>query len=303
MDKTYDISLPPQEIIQRSLGERIISKIKNRLSGASAAKYPTAHGWPAMPYNTVELVYWRPVEGVNFGDELSRTVVELMLARRGYTPFDSVEQCRSLLAIGSIIHFAKDNDVVWGSGVNGSVAEHEHRYRALDVRAVRGPLTRQFLRTRKISVPEVYGDPALLIRRLAGQRFNQRSKYSVGLVPNMFELGIIQRENLLARFPDIHLIDPRSAWNDVINEIVQCEFILASSLHGLIIADAFAIPSCYLRLSEHEGRFKYEDYYEGTGRPLRYAPSIEAALEMEPATPLRVDLDALENAFPYDLWT
>ena len=39
--------------------------------------------------------------------------------------------------------------------------------------------------------------------------------------------------------------------------------MLSSSLHGIVLAEAFRIPARMLRLTENEPLYKYQDYYEG----------------------------------------
>jgi pyruvyltransferase len=39
--------------------------------------------------------------------------------------------------------------------------------------------------------------------------------------------------------------------------------VLSSSLHGIVLAEAFRIPARMLRLTENEPLYKYQDYYEG----------------------------------------
>ena len=78
--------------------------------------------------------------------------------------------------------------------------------------------------------------------------------------------------------------------------------MLSSSLHGLVVADAFGIPARYVRLCDYEPLFKYRDHYAGTGRALEFATSLPAGLEMGGAPPPVVDKAALLAAFPFDLW-
>ena len=50
--------------------------------------------------------------------------------------------------------------MIWGSGINGKILDKKaFDFTSLDVRAVRGPLTRQFLiENFQVDCPEVYGD-------------------------------------------------------------------------------------------------------------------------------------------------
>lgn len=271
--------------------------IKRKVTGM--VKAPEVSSWPIMPYKTVDLVYWRPKHGTNFGDELGRTIVELMLGRRGITVFDETPAPRKLLTVGSILHFANDGTTVWGSGRNGAQPDRAHFFNQLDVRAVRGPRTREFLQKKGIAVPEIYGDPALLLPLLCGDRFTRTPTRKVALIPNLNDYGAGID---FSKMP-VPVIDPRVSWNHAIAEILKCEFVIASSLHGLIVAEAYGIPARYVRLSPHEGLFKYEDYYLGSGRSgFTQATSVEEALEMGGEPPINFDAQALMNAFPYDIW-
>ena len=66
-----------------------------------------------------------------------------------------------------------------------------------------------------------------------------------------------------------------------IRAILDSEFVISTSLHGLVLADAYGIPARMLRITENEPLFKYQDYYEGTGRStFTFATSVEEALTM-----------------------
>ncbi|MDR3412287.1 MAG: polysaccharide pyruvyl transferase family protein [Formivibrio sp.] len=226
----------------------------------------------------------------------------MMLARKGATLFDCTEQPHQLVAVGSVLHMAREGATIWGTGVHGSVQDIGHRYRMLDVRATRGPVTRQFLQKRGIPAPEIYGDPGLLVPMLTGDRFQVTGEFEVGFVPNFHDLKHLNTKKFQQRFPDITIINPLRAWNLVIPDILKCKYILASSLHGIIIAEAFGIPARYLRLTEHEALLKYEDYFEGTGRRVSFASSVEHALDIGGLTLGAYDSAPLVAAFPYDLW-
>jgi pyruvyltransferase len=68
----------------------------------------------------------------------------------------------------------------------------------------------------------------------------------------------------------------------VIQEICECDVILSSSLHGVIIADSYGIPACWLNPEaklwiKPEPIIKYQDYYLSTHRdPVVYEYTQES---------------------------
>lgn len=231
----------------------------------------------------------------NFGDLLGPLIVRKILSDSNLSEEKGARD--KLLSIGSVLHFAQNGDHVWGTGVNGKVEEKEHGFSELDVRAVRGPKTRDFLLNKGIAVPEVYGDPALLLPELFPDLLelsrNKLREYCV--VPNFNDFD--------PRRGGSEYINPRGQMWSVLRTIVTSEYVIGSSLHGVIVADAFGIPSRRIA-SSHEDSFKYEDYYLGTGRaPLPPAASEREAHEMISFEPLKWDHAPLISAFPYDLFT
>ncbi|MDN5926847.1 MAG: polysaccharide pyruvyl transferase family protein [Hyphomicrobiales bacterium] len=255
---------------------------------------------PAVGYRPhgIELFWWRSPAGVNFGDYLSSVIVTKMAADADCFLDEERSAPARLLAVGSILHFARDGDVVWGSGVNGKIPIVDHTFRHLDVRAVRGPLTRDFLLRRGIEAPEIFGDPAILIADLLKIRFPRPAERAdpVAFVPNLHDLSAMQGwENM---------ISPLDPWWSVVYRISKARHVISTSLHGLVVADAFGVPCTYLRLSEEENLFKYEDYVLGVGRSaLRLTRSREEAVQASPLDPIRFDAAPLKASFPYDLWS
>lgn len=271
--------------------------MKRKLRAWLKGQPPTLPKPPVAPYPMVDLFHWQPADGRrNFGDHLSKIVVSAMAARFSLTLDDQVAQPRRMLGIGSILHFAHDGDTVWGSGINGKIDAAKFTARTLDIRAVRGPKTAQVLRDRGFTVPDVFGDPALLVPRLFGSRFPRTKTRDYVIVPNLHDLPLVTDQD--------RLVSPLWGWNTCISAIVSAELVVASSLHGLILAEAFGVPARYVRLSETESPFKYDDYAQGTGRnSLPPAPSIEAAVKEAPHPAIEWDAAALMDAFPKDLWS
>ena len=247
--------------------------------------------------NRLDLYYWKSSDGVNFGDYLSSVIVTKIAADHGFFIDEELAAPKRLLAVGSILHFARDDDIIWGSGVNGKVDPQLHIFKRLDVRAVRGPLTRDFLRQRGITAPEIYGDPALLLPILLPERFKRDEFNAKGtwVVPNLHDLAAVSGLK--------NVISPLQRWSKVIDKIINAEFIISSSLHGLVIADAFGVPCRYVRLSQIENTFKYNDYAQGVGRTeFVYTSSISEAEEMGPMPPVTVNVTPLLKACPFDIW-
>lgn len=246
----------------------------------------------------IPLYWWKPNqgtihEGTNFGDELSVAIIE-KITGKPIKRAQHTDRCK-LMAIGSIIQFARNNDVIWGSGMNGKDLNWKsYPFQVLDVRAVRGPLTQQFLMKLGINTPSIFGDPALLLPLLFPEfQVSSIPKYKYIVIPHISEMHILPKNK--------NVVLPTAPWRKIIKKILQSEFVISSSLHGIIAAEAFGIPSRFIRLTNNEPDFKYQDYYLGTGRPsFTAARSIEEALEMGGEPPPICDLNALLEAFPYD---
>ena len=125
----------------------------------------------------------------------------------------------------------------------------------------------------------------------------KEKKYEVSYIPHMLE-----KTNA-----NIHIIDPKTTeWKKVVDQIVESKLIISSSLHGIILAEAYGVPAIWLNNEKSTQKpFKYLDYYYSTGRmnPLCVS-SIQEGLKIKNVTipDLSNIQDNLINSFPYDLW-
>lgn len=240
----------------------------------------------------------------NVGDELARKIVKEILLFNDIdnTDFSKKFNNKKLMSIGSVMHFANTNDVVWGTGINGKVNPDLHKFSQLDVRAVRGPRTRQFLMQRNISVPEVYGDPALLSSIFFPKNafINSTKKKLFLVIPHMSEIHEYKK-----KFSDDLICSPLQNPHDFINQILNAEKIYSSSLHGIILAETYNIPVVWMKSNNGEDDFKYYDYYEGTGRDKAIKEfSFEGfeCLEFHKILDLESIQINLLKSFPLDFW-
>jgi pyruvyltransferase len=213
---------------------------------------------------SVPLTYW--VNTPNFGDLLSPYLINKLTG----LPTKLVETNKSgigkyvglgsnefsYLAIGSIISRANNNSIVWGSGAFGTERAKYLSAKATYL-AVRGPLTRNLLRINGIDCPAVYGDPALLLPKVFNPSVDK--KYKVGVILRWSE-GSWNSVRVHDDVKKIYLGTDNI--EGTINDILQCEQILSSSLHGVILADAYGIPSAWLMSGTPKGlEFKFYDYF------------------------------------------
>ncbi|GHH51579.1 GumL protein [[Pseudomonas] boreopolis] len=248
------------------------------------------------------LFWWKPKIGVNVGDQLSRVVVQAMLGTRDLDLLSpTVTPGKRLTAIGSVLHFARTGDIVWGSGVNGKVPISSHKFKSLDVRSVRGPRTRSFLMERGIDVPQIYGDPGLLFPLFLPSQFipiGQKRDYVV--IPHLNEP--IEKYKAFSE----NLLRPSMRPAHFVHELINAKFVVSSSLHGLILAEAYGVPAIYLDWGNGEDLLKYNDYYEGTGRMVwRKGRSVEECLDIGRGAgdfDLKEIQRGLIKSFPFDMW-
>lgn len=244
----------------------------------------------------IPLFYWNNGRFINFGDYLSLKLVERIVGHSVKTIINQDE--KKLLAVGSILSKASDGDVVWGSGISGKHPDKkDYIFTNLDIRAVRGPLTRQFImKNFNISCPEIYGDPVLLLPYFFPEFKRKKSPtYDYIIIPHYTEQKLFPKDKYK------NVVYPTDPWDEVIKKILDSKFVIASAMHGLIVAEAFHVPARMLRITENEPLFKYQDYYAGTNRPnFRFATSVEEALKLGGEPPFECDLEKLYAAFPFD---
>lgn len=245
----------------------------------------------------MNLYYFNPYHG-NFGDELGVEIVNRLLGFKAEA-IDLNRQKRvghGVMALGSIFHYAAEKDIIWGTGINPRW-QKKKPFRHLDIRAVRGPLTRAFIQQHlKHDCPDIFGDPALLTSKLFPEwKVNPVRPY--GVIPHFWDIGEVRA------IPNV--IFPNAKWQDVLSFIMGCELVISSSLHGIIVAESFGIPARWwhskaLQSSRTEGTFKYNDYYASTNRSQDdWASSIEQAILMGGKEPVLWFNDAaLIDSFP-----
>ena len=240
-------------------------------------------------------LYW--YKSRNFGDALSPLLVSKLSGQKvEWTPmpFAELAAIGSVLFAGSSIFIRRQTllrlkgwlklgqkclDIfcptlnIWGSGflfdegVNSAI-----KIRHCNVCAVRGAKSLAILN--RVGMKDggvVLGDPGLLYPMLLSQPLDK--KWEIGVVPhfNDYEAGArygeeLRRKGFSVKVVDVLQDDPIQT----VYDIGSCEKVVSSSLHGLIVADAFGIPRMHkvwstIGQSNDEFLFKFEDYGSSIG--------------------------------------
>lgn len=248
----------------------------------------------------------------NFGDSIGPALVARMLNVR---PVNSRLIARTgtvLYSVGSITAMIdQDNVAVWGSGLLKPLTDSEimrlRSRREVDVLAVRGLYTELELKAKLgWNVPAVYGDPALLLPRVFPVL--ERKQGSISVVLHWEHVKF--RQKIRAQHRDqIQFVDVDEDYLNVVQKIASSSVCISSSLHGIIVAQAYGVPWVWLQFNDHllhSSNFKFDDFFTTIDRP-RVCKKVVASERLddldwnalaESATlpELRADLDLLEGA-------
>lgn len=241
----------------------------------------------------INLVYWHGAEP-NFGDLLSLFIVSSLtdkitivdknlyiLGRKArwiyqlrMLLFWNLKEYRSILkandrnlmCIGSIMHYSNSKTIVWGGGF----MMPDQVFNGEQVCAVRGKLTRKKLLEQGYNVQKcVLGDPAILLPLIMD--LQQVKTHKIGLIPHYSEYEYFFRKYGNEYF----IIDLRSDnIKSIVLDILSCEYIISTSLHGIIVAHSYGVPALwaeYSGLEEGTNGFKFYDYFSSVGI-TRYSP-------------------------------
>ena len=241
----------------------------------------------------------------NWGDQLNKYLIEKITGKKVVK--NNFKHFPHILAIGSVLSSASEKSISWGSGFISSDAKL--RTDKLDIRAVRGLLTQDRLVSEfTIKCPSIMGDPAVLLKSFynptgivkcnkVGIIAHYKDK-ELPVVKALFEKGCV-------------LVDIQNDIEPFIDAVNSCEYILSSSLHGLIAADTYGIPNLWVSFGDNVlgGSYKFMDYYSTTTllEPKPYKLSLETEIDIEALTrkceisDYIFDRNALFEAFPRDI--
>jgi pyruvyltransferase len=230
--------------------------------------------------NKIRLFWWNEAimmkkENENYGDLLGKYLVEKISKKQVVWTLPKKFSFKNYyqpiyVTIGSVLANVTENCVIWGSGV----ISKEYPIKKAKFLAVRGPQTRNFLLNQGYNVPEIYGDPALLLPDFYFP--NSTKKFKYGIVPHYNDYKLMSQ--LYSGQQDVLVINlMTNNVEEVTDLFLQCEKTISTSLHGIIVSHAYRIPSVWVQFSDKvfgDG-IKFQDYFESV-KMESYIPTINS---------------------------
>jgi pyruvyltransferase len=162
--------------------------------------------------------------------------------------------------------------------------------------SVRGEKTRKKFMRAGIKCPAIYGDLGILLRYIVPPPVTCNKKYTIGFIPHYVDkkcpLMLKAKHNSNWTIIDI---DQAHTVKKFVKEIHECNFIISSSLHGIIVADSYGIPAYHAVLSDGVGggSWKFKDYYSSIKRKYGTVDisSMNEEKIIKQLNPYKVDFD------------
>lgn len=209
---------------------------------------------------------------------------------------------KTLLSVGSILEFASNKDIVWGSGMgskNPSISKAKFY-------SARGPISRDYIKSLGYDISDNIGDPALLLPLMIPKKFNKST--SVTIIPH--KTNYEETKEILKssdwNFDIIDLNDTNV--EKITKDISSSNLILSSSLHGIIVGQAYSVKSFWFKIDDIGGDdTKFIDYFKSveieTYKPLTKSifslsevNLLKKLQEMESFSTLNIDLPNLQRS-------
>lgn len=211
--------------------------------------------------SALPLVYFVAVR--NVGDLLNPYMIPKLTGREIVRAQSDMRN--HIRAVGSVLGSASRRSFIWGSGsIDGKPPR-----KPVDpekIFALRGEKTLALCRDRfglEKRVP--LGDPAILMPQLYDPDVVKRHR--IGLVPHFLDFDFVS--GIAAGMDGVTVLDVRQEPEPFVDQLKACEFVISSSLHGLILSDAYLIPNIWAKFASDlmGDQWKFEDYFSSTDNP------------------------------------
>ncbi len=249
----------------------------------------------------IRFYYWNG--SINFGDLITPYFLDKYCNKSQYSFDFSESVCSKIISCGSIMRLCNEKSIVYGSGIRNI----DQDIKPGIIQLVRGPLTRKRLLEIGCYCPPIYGDPALILPFY--YKPSIRKKYKLGIIPHYTHYKKVH--NLYEHDKNVLIIDlTKENIETVIDDILSCSVTVSSSLHGLIVSDAYNIPNKWIQFDDNlrgDGT-KFHDYFQSVKRKdinfidARFYEKRDIQDIISQITPVQIEFDftALKESMFFD---
>lgn len=203
---------------------------------------------------------------INLGDVLSEYIFKYL----GYNiNVSSQFDLCNFLAIGSNLDrfVGVPNNNIKNVFSSGFMYSDQYIIPDNNISSVRGKLSAQKIKSVKNDM--IVGDGALLLNNIldlnAVNEYRKHNiKFKLGIIPHISDIN--KTELLYNDKTNIKIIYINKDLSNFLYDCLECEYIVSSSLHGLIISDVLKIPNSIIKFNFSNRTnldyfYKYNDYY------------------------------------------
>lgn len=255
-------------VIKKIVPKKLLKLVRNRRNTDHAVNLFFGNSTSSFDhksnkiYGLMPVYYWdgKP----NFGDLVGPYLISKITKK----PVVNIKNlpCAGIMAVGSIIQMLdRKNMIIWGSGLMHEPTKEQEKklikYKP-EVLSVRGRETAKCLIELGISVPDesTYGDPAVLLPLFYKPSIKNKKK--IGICPHYTHKPYFRKE--IDENDNLKIIDVQDDLETVVDAIFSSTVCISTSLHGLIIAQAYNIPWIWLEIVDNNlggDDFKFNDFF------------------------------------------
>ena len=292
-------------------------------------------------YSSFYMYFWyNPAEKLmNWGDILGPVFVSKMSKFKVIQVTKKIQGFPVFYGVGSIltqVMAEKRPCFTWGSGliqkptnVQLLAANETNSTRSNQIFfSVRGPESQMATLAVRGTFPKISKDPGLLVSQIFPQIQTQRKAVNICIIPHYVDKFVISSKlntKKIQQAESYKIISISSKGNnfskfaeEIPRQIINCQRVLSSSLHGLIASHAFGIRGAIFSISSKitGGNFKYRDYYESLGiylhrDSLRHKISnlthlgnmsyLSHLVDITPQPKFPISVKSIMHTYPYPL--
>jgi len=287
LNKNFSIKQSFRFIIPKNLRRTILHYVDGQLEDKSIKLYINEKKCYINPKlndfgGFIPVFYWDDVS--NFGDLIGPYLISKITS----SPVINIRNLNTpgIMGVGSIIQILdRKGMTIWGSGLifepQPDLKKRLKKYNP-KILSVRGKYTANCLTEIGIDVPssEYYGDPALTLPYFYTPK--KAEVEQIAICPHFSHKPLFNEDFAISN--QIKIIDVQQDVETVIDAIASSSICISTSLHGLIIAQAYNVPWVWLEITDNNlygNDFKFKDFF--------------STLDEEQVCHVKINLEEIKN--------